>query len=252
MVEGFDYNASNDISFCEPCLKGKHQRSQLPLYSEKRKSKPLELIHSDVCGKISSKSLGRAEYFVTFIDDKTRYVWAYAIKKKSDVFQKFCEWKAEVEKSLGQSVKILRTDNGGEFTSDEFEKYLKKEGIKHQLTIPEQNGVAERLNRTLVEMMRSMLADSELPKSFWAEALATAVYLRNQSPTKPVEGKTPYEAIYGEKPKVENLRVFGCTAYSLIPKDEQHKLDFKASKCIFLGYPCNRKGYRLYDQASVE
>ena len=252
MVEGFDYNASNDISFCEPCLKGKHQRSQLPLYSEKRKWKPLELIHSDVCGKISSKSLGRAEYFVTFIDDKTRYVWAYAIKKKSDVFQKFCEWKAEVEKSLGQSVKIFRTDNGGEFTSDEFEKYLKKEGIKHQLTVPkcpEQNGVTERLNRTLVEMMRSMLADSELPKSFWAEALATAIYLRNRSPTKPVEGKTPYEAIYGEKPKVENLRVFGCTAYSLIPKDERHKLDFKARKCIFLGYPCNRKGYRLYDQS---
>ena len=252
MVEGFDYNASNDISFCEPCLKGKHRRSQSPLYSEKRKPKPLELIHSDVCGKISSKSLGRAEYFVTFIDDKTRYVWAYAIKKKSDVFQKFCEWKAEVEKSLGQSVKILRTDNGGEFTSDEFEKYLKKEGIKHQLTIPkcpEQNGVAERFNRTLVEMVRSMLADSELPKSFWAEALATAVYLRNRSPTKPVEGKTPYEAIYGEKPKVKHLRVFGCTAYSHIPKDERQKLDAKARKCIFLGYPCNRKGYRLYDQS---
>ena len=252
MVEGFDYNASNDISFCEPCLKGKHRRSQSPLYSEKRKPKPLALIHSDVCGKISSKSLGRAEYFVTFIDDKTRYVWAYAIEKKSDIFQKFCEWKAEVEKSLGQSVKILCTDNGGEFTSDEFEKYLKKEGIKHQLTIPkcpEQNGVAERFNRTLVEMVRSMLADSELPKSFWAEALATAVYLRNRSPTKPVEGKTPYEAIYGEKPKVEHLRVFGCTAYSHIPKDGRQKLDAKARKCIFLGYPCHRKGYRLYDQS---
>ena len=120
LVEGFDYNASNEISFCEPCLKGKHQKSHFPLYSEKRQSKPLELIHSDVCGKLSSKSLGGAEYFVTFIDDKTRYVWAYAIKKKSDVFKRFCEWKIEVEKSLGQSVNILRTDNGGEFTSSEF------------------------------------------------------------------------------------------------------------------------------------
>ena len=122
--EGFNYNASNEISFCEPCLKVKHHKSQFPLYSEKRQSKPLELIHSDVCGKLSSKSLGGAEYFVTFIDDKTRYVWAYAIKKKSDVFKRFCEWKIEVEKSLGQSVKILRTDNGGEFTSSEFESYL--------------------------------------------------------------------------------------------------------------------------------
>ena len=157
------------------------------------------------------KLVRRTECFVTIIDDKTRYVWAYAIKKKSYV-QKFCEWKAEVEKSLGQSVKILRTNNGGEFTSDEFEKYFKKEGIKHQLTIPkcpEQNGVAEWLNRALVEIM---LADSELLKSFWAEALAAAVYLQNWSPTNPVERKTPYEAIYGEKPKVENLRVFGCTA----------------------------------------
>ena len=104
-------------------------------------------------------------------------------------------------------MKVLRTDNGGEFTSDEFENYLKKEGIVHQPTIPkcpEQNGVAERFNRTLVEMVRSMLADSKLPKSF---------YLRNRSPTKPVEGKTPYEAIYGEKPKVGHLKVFGCSAF---------------------------------------
>ena len=251
LVEEFDYNASNEISFCEPCVKGKHRRSQFPTHSEKKKSEPLQLVHSVVCGKLSSKSLGGAEYFVTFIDDKSRYVWAYAIKRKSDVFQKFCEWKLEVEKSLGQSVKILRTDNGGEFTSDKFENYLKREGIKHELTIPkcpEQNGVAERFNRTLVEMVRSMLADSELPKSFWAEALATAVYLRNQCPTKSVEGKTPYEEIYGEKPKVGHLRVFGCAGYALIPKDERQKLDAKARKCIFLGYSHNRKGYRLYDQ----
>ena len=157
-----------------------------------------------------------------------------------------------MEKSLGQSVKVLRTDNEGEFTSDEFKNYLKKEGIVHQLTIPKcpgQNGVAERFNRTLVEMVRSMLADSKLPKTFWAEALATAIYLRNRSLTKPVEGKTPYEAAYGKKPNVGHLKVFGCSAYSYVPKDERQKLDSKARKCIFLGYPCNRKGYQLYDQS---
>ena len=118
---------------------------------------------------------------------------------------------AEVEKLLGRSLKTLRIDNGGEFTSKEFKEYLRKEGIKHELTIPkcpEQNGVVERLNRTLMEMVHSMLADSELPKSFWAKALSTAVYLCNRSPTKAVEGKTPYEAIHGEKPKVGHLRVF--------------------------------------------
>ena len=163
-----------------------------------------------------------------------------------------CEWKAEVEKSLGHRVKVLRTDNGGEFTSDEFKNYLKKEGIVHQFTIPkcpEQNRVAERFNQTLVEVVKSMLADSELPKTFWAEALATAIYLWNRSPTKSVEGKTPYKAVYGEKPNVGHLKVFGCSAYSYIPKDEGQKLDSKACKCIFLEYSGNRKGYQLYDQS---
>ena len=135
LVEGFDYCISKEISFCEPCLKGKLQRNQFSAHSERKTSKPLELIHSDVCGKISSKSLSGAEYFVTFTDDKTRYIWVYPIKRKSEVFQKFKEWKTDVEKSLGQSVKIFRSDNGGEFTSTEFEEYLKKEGIKHELTI---------------------------------------------------------------------------------------------------------------------
>ena len=180
LVTGFDYCATTDLPFCEPCLEGKLHRSPYSPSTDKTTLEPLELIHSDVCGKMSSKSLGGAQYFVTFTDDKTRYVWVYVIKKKSDVFKCFCEWKKEVEKLLGRSVKILRTDNGGEFTSCEFEEFLRKEGIKHELTIPkcpEQNGVAERLNRTLVEMVRSMLADSKLPKSFWAEALATATYV---------------------------------------------------------------------------
>ena len=136
-------------------------------------------------------------------------------------------------------MKALHTDNGGEITSAGFEEYLRKEGIKHELTIPncpQQNDVAG-----------SMLADLELPKSFWVEAHATATYLRNRSPTKAVEGKTPYEAFHGVKPKVGHLRVFGCTAYSHIPKHERLKLDDKARKCIFLGYSMNRKGYRLYN-----
>ena len=250
LVEQFDYCATIVIPFCEPCLKGKHHRSPFPLSSQKRASKPLELIHTDVCGKLSSKSFGGAEYFVTFTDDKTRYVWVYVMKKKSEVFERFCEWKSEVEKSLGQSVKVLRSDNGGEYTSDEFKKYLKVQGIKHEFTIPknpEQNGVAERLNRTLVEMVRSMLADSRLPKSFWAEALATAVYVRNRCPTVAVERLTPFESLNGVKPKVGHLKVFGCAAYPHIPKDERKKLDDKTHKCIFLGYSDNRKGYRLYD-----
>ena len=208
------------------------------------------MVHSDVCGKINSKSLSGAEYFLTFVDDHTRYTWVYALKQKKQVFEKFLEWKALVENSTGQKLKILRTDNGGEFTSTQFENFLKSEGVRHERTIvktPEQNGVAERINRTLIETVRSMLADSKLPPKFWAEALATATYLHNRSPTKAVTGATPHEAWMGEKPRVDHLKAFGCAAYAHIPKDERQKLDPKARKCIFLGYGCETKGYRLYD-----
>ena len=177
LVEGFTYNPSKDLSFCEPCAKAKHHRAKFK-DSGKRCSDILGLVHSDVCGKVNTKSLGGAQYFLTFIHDKTRYTWVYFLKTKDEVFSKFLEWKAKVEKSLGKEVKVLRTDNGGEYTSRDFEAYMKKEGIRHEVTIPktpEQNGVAERMNRTLVEMTRSMLQD--MPRTFWAEALSTAVYL---------------------------------------------------------------------------
>ena len=116
-----------------------------------------------------------------------------------------------MERSTNQKLKALRTDNGGEYMSTEFQTYLKKEGVRHELTVPktpEQNGVAERMNRTLVEGVRAMLADARLTHHFWAEALSKAVYLRNQSPAMAVKGITPFEAWTGEKPNVGHLRVF--------------------------------------------
>ena len=179
-----------------------------------------------MCGKMNEKSLGGAEYFLTFIDDKTRYVWVYCLQRKDQVFKKFCEWKAMVERSTGQKLKAIRTDNGGEFTSSEFEAHLQSEGVKHELTIPknpEQNGVAEHMNRTLVETVRSLLFYANLSHKFWGEALSTAAYLRNRSPTKAVKGMTPYEAWTGEKPKVDHLRIFGCQAFVHVPKDAKQK-----------------------------
>lgn len=249
MVDGFDFDATKQIKFCESCVNGKHHRSNFPTSGGKRSEEPLGLVHSDLCGKMSSESLSGAEYFLTFIDDRTRYVWVYILKRKDQVFERFLEWKALVEKSTGRKLKALRTDNGGEYTSAEFEAYLRK-GVRHELTVPkapEQNGVAERMNRTLVETMRSMLADSKMPHRFWAEALSTAVYLRNRSPTKSVNGMTPFEAWTGEKPNVAHLRTFGCTVYVHIPKDERKKLDMKTKKCVLLGYGTETKGYRVYD-----
>ena len=192
---------------------------------------------------MKTQSLGGAKYFITFMDDKMHYIWIYTLKQKSEAFSKFLEWKAQVELESSFKLKTLRTDNGGEYTSNEFNEFLKREGIKHERSVPKtpgQNGVAERLNRTLVETVRAMLSSSRLPHTFWAEALSTAVYLKNRD-------MTPHEAWSGSKPNVKHLRVFGCMAYSHIPKDERSKLDSKAKQCILLGYSSTTKGYRLYD-----
>ena len=251
LVDGFDYDVSKEQKFCEPCIDGKHHGQPFPKTGGERSTELLGIVHSDVCGKIETKSLGGAEYFVTFIDDRSRYVWAYVLKHKSEVFKKFTEWKAMVERSSGMKLKKLRTDNGGEYTSNELEEYLRKNGGKHETSVPknpQQNGVAERLNRTLIESVRSMLSDLKLPKRLWAEALSTATYLHNRSPTNAVQKMTPYEAWMGMKPNVSHLRVFGCDAYSHVPKDERNKIDPKARRSMFMGYGDGVKGYRLYDQ----
>ena len=250
LVKEFDYDASKPIGLCEHCIAGKQHREKFPCESKRESVELLSLVHSDVCGKFSVSSNGGAVYFLTFIDDKTRYVWFYVLKRKDQVFECFREWKAMVEKDSGCKLKVLRTDNGGEYTSDAFEKFLRSEGVVHQVTVPkspEQNGVSERYNRTIVETVRSMLQDAMLPLRFWAEALGTAVYLRNRSPTTAVEGMTPFEAWTGRKPNVGHLRVFGCIAYAHVPKDERTKFESKTRKCVFLGYGTRTKGYRLYD-----
>lgn len=250
LVKGIDCKITKDSFVCDNCCDGKNHRVPFPCVEGKRDHKVFDLIHSDVCGKLNPGSLGGGYYFVTFIDDASRYTWVYILKNKSEVFNTFRNWKALVEKQYEKKIKILRTDNGGEYTSTEFERYLQEEGIRHEKTVPktpEQNGVAERMNRTLVEAVRTMLSDSKLPKTFWAEALSTAVYVRNRSPTTALKDMTPYEALNGRKPNVKHLRAFGCVSHVHVPKDERNKLDSKSKKCLLLGYGSTTKGYRLYN-----
>ncbi len=247
---GFNFDGGKDIELCEPCVKGKHHKSPFPVSSGMLAEEPLDLVHTDLCGKVNAKSIGGSEYFLVFVDDKTRYVWVYFLKRKDEVFSRFIEWKTMVEKSGSRKLKKLRSDNGGEFTSTRFQEYLKAEGVIHELTIPktpQQNGVAERFNRTLVEMTRCMLVGANLSHKLWAEALSTAAYLKNRSPARAITGMTPFEAYYGTKPSVNHLRVFGCTSYAHIVKDERKKLDPVARKCVLIGYGTVVKGYHLYD-----
>ena len=171
MVDGFDLDPTKEADFCESCVEGKHHCSPFPTSRVKCSKQPLKLIHSDENWRSFT------QWSRILSDLYTHYTWVYALKHKNQVFECFQQWKALVEKCTGQKVKALRSDNGGEYTSSEFKAYL---GIRHELTVPkspEQNGVSERINRTLVELVRSMLADSRLPNRFWAEALSTVVFL---------------------------------------------------------------------------
>ncbi|CAJ2639360.1 unnamed protein product [Trifolium pratense] len=249
MVRGLPYiNHPNQV--CEGCLLGKQFKMSFPKESSSREQKPLELIHTDVCGPIKPRSLGKSNYFLLFIDDFSRKTWVYFLKEKSEVFENFKKFKALVEKESGLVIKAIRSDRGGEFTSNEFLKYCEDNGIRRQLTVPrspQQNGVAERKNRTILEMARSMLKSKRLPKELWAEAVACAVYLSNRSPTRSMLGKTPQEAWSGRKLGISHLRVFGSIVHAHIPDEKRSKLDDKSEKYIFIGYDANSKGYKLYN-----
>ena len=249
---GIKLSPRSGVSLCEGCIVGKMHRKPFQSVDHKQSAKKLELIHSDVCGPIQVESIGGSRYFVTFIDDYSRCVSVYFLKQKSEVLKKFQEFEAIVTNESGEKIVKLRTDNGGEYMSVEFQEYLKSKGIKHETTVaytPQQNGIAERMNRTLMESARSMMAHGHLPNRFWAEAVATASYLRNRSATTALEdGKTPFEKWYGRKPNLKHLRVFGCAAYAHIPDCNRRKLDGKAEKLRFVGYSKNPKGYRLHDE----
>ena len=150
----------------------------------------------------------------------------------------------------GRRVKALRTDRGGEFCSNEFTKFCEEKGIRRQLTTaytPQQNGVAERKNRTILNMVRSLLNKGEVPKEFWPEAVVWSVHILNRSPTFSVRDMTPQEAWSGRKPAVDHFRIFGCIAYAHVPDEKRKKLEDKSLKCVFLGVSETSKAYKLYD-----
>ena len=192
-------------------------------------------------------SLGGSRYFATYLDDFSKVSVVQPIARKSDVAAMTRDVLAQLERLSGCLVGTVRTDGGGEYISYALEAYFTAKGIRHQLTVrytPQQNGKAERLNRTLMERVRAMLADSQMEKQLWAEALVTANYIRNRSPAAGA-AKTPWELFHGRKPDVSQLRAFGATAYIQVPDQLRRKLDSKAQRGVMIGYAVNTKGYRV-------
>lgn len=250
MVDGMSASSkkSGGDFVCEPCLAGKQTRK--PFACEDRQTtRVLELVHSDVCGPVTPVGIDDERYFVTFVDDFSRFTVVFLMNSKEEVLENFREYEALVSAKFGKRISRLRCDNGGEYVGREFRRFCKQKGIKIEYTVPyspEQNGVSERMNRTLVEKVRSMLEDCGIGKEFWGPAIQTAAFLVNRSPASAIgQRKTPYEVWEGRRPNVRGLRAFGAAVHVHIPKERRRKLDAKSWKGIFVGYaPC---GYRVWD-----
>lgn len=181
---------------CKDCLVGKQPRDSFPRKSAWRATQTLQLIHADICGPIKPISNSKKRYLITIIDDFGRKTWVYFLTEKSEAFSVFKNFKIHVEKEVNLFIRGLCTDRGGEFTSREFTDFCCENGIRRQLTAatPQQNGVAERKNITIMNMVRNMLSENKMPKIFWPEAVNWSVHVLNRSPTLVERNKTPEEA----------------------------------------------------------
>ncbi|KAL1214926.1 Retrovirus-related Pol polyprotein from transposon TNT 1-94 [Cardamine amara subsp. amara] len=244
-------NVAFDNSKCESCILGKHCRSvfqnSISIYENR-----FDLVHSDVW---TSPCLSRdnLKYFVTFIDEKSKYTWITLLPSKDRVFEAFVNFQTYVTNHFNANIKVLRSDNGGEYTSNTFKAHLANRGILHQTSCPytpQQNGVAERKNRHLMEVARSMMFHKNMPKRFREMLVMTACYLINRTPTKVLNDISPYQVLNKTKPHINHLRVFGCVCFVLVPGDQRNKLDAKSTRSVFIGYSTTQKGYRCYDPST--
>ncbi|KAI3768676.1 hypothetical protein L2E82_19506 [Cichorium intybus] len=244
-----------DTSVCKDCMVGKQTKEAIPRSSSWRAEEILELVHSDICGPINPISNTGKKYFLSFIDDYSRKGWVYLLTEKSQALESFKDFKDKVEKETGKVVKALRTDRGGEYLSNEFSKFCREHGIRRQLTTsftPQQNGVTERKNRTVINMVVTLLSAKNMPKMFWAEATVWSFYVLNRSTTKALSDITPQEAWSGLKPTVSHFRVWGCLAHVHIPKEKRTKLDNKSCICVLTGVSEESKAYRLINPETMK
>ncbi|CAJ2675738.1 unnamed protein product [Trifolium pratense] len=241
-----------DISDCCGCKLAKF--SALPFNKSVSISKaPFDLVHSDVWGPSPVLTKGGSRYYVSFIDDCTRYCWVYLMKNRSEFFEIYHMFRAMVKTQHNAVIKCFRCDLGGEYTSNKFSELLAFDGTIHQTSCtdtPQQNGVAERKHRHIVETARSLLLSASVPKEFWGEAILTAVHAINRIPSSVTSGLSPFEKLYGSCPDYSSLKVFGSTCFVLRPHVERDKLSPRSTICVFLGYGAGQKGYRCYDPSS--
>lgn len=250
-VAGLQVKTANydDIKNCVACATGKQTRDPFPP-STSRSSAILDLIHSDLCGAMRTQTLGGSLYFMTFIDDYSRKVFTYFLRSKDQVASTFIDYITLIENQTDRRIKVLRTDNGTEYVNKRMTDFLREKGIAHQLTCPyspQQNGIAERMNRTLIEKAKCMIKQAGMPNTFWGESIKMAEFIVNHTPCSSING-IPDELFYDKKIDISNLKTFGCRVYYLIDKSKRSKWDDNSSEGFFVGLDDNSKGYRVYDR----
>jgi transposase InsO family protein len=253
MAAGMPVDLSTLPPLCEHCVIGKQTKTPVPKARQGEKAKRrLEKVFSDITGPEDVGSMSGDRYVLNFIDDSTSMSWLFPLKKKSDAVAAFKEWIALVERESNEKVRIFRTDNGGEYTSDDFETYLKHEGIRHETTAPytsAENGRAERCHRTIMNRARAIRSDAKLPPSLWAESVRAAAYLKNRTHTRTLQDKTPYEMWFGVRPDITHLRELGCRAWVHIT-GENPKIYNRSIECVLIGYSETSKAYRCLDRST--
>jgi hypothetical protein len=251
LVEGIDVDPADflaaKVELCEPCVLAKQAKQPFP-DSDFTATRKLELVHMDVLGPLPVASLGGAKYVATFLDEFSKVSVVKTVQTKAEVPGVVEEVLQSLENQSGERLKAVRSDRGSEYLNRHVDAFLKRKGVEHQTSAPytpQQNGAAERLNRTLMERARAMLIDAGLPDNLWAEAVTTANYIRNRSPAAGVT-TTPYEAFYDRKPDVSAFRVFGAAAYAQVPSKFRNKLEPTSVKGIMVGYELHSKAYRVF------
>ncbi|GJX29244.1 ribonuclease H-like domain-containing protein [Tanacetum coccineum] len=238
---------------CLACRKGKQHRASCKKIEERTVREPLELLHMDLFGPVSVESVNRKKYCLVVTDDCSKFSWVFFLAYKDETYDMLHDLIVGLENKLRHKVKTIRCDHGTEFKNHLMNEFCAKKGIKREYSIartPQQNGVAERKNRTLIEAARTMLADSLLPIQFWAEAVNTACYVLNRVLVTKPQMKTPYEILMGRSPNISFMRPFGCPLTILNTLDQLGKFDGKSEEGYLLGYSTSSKGFRVYNRVT--
>ncbi|GJU01605.1 putative ribonuclease H-like domain-containing protein [Tanacetum coccineum] len=251
LVRGLPSKIFENNHSCVACQKGKQHKASCKTKLVNSISKPLHMLHMDLFGPTNVKSLMKKSYCLVVTDDFSRFSWVFFLATKDETSGILKTFITEIENQLDHKVKVIRCDNGTEFKNSVMNQFCEMKGIKREFSVartPQQNGVAERRNRTLIEAARTMLVDSKLPTTFWAEAVNTACYVLNRVLVIKPHNKTPYELIRGRTPLIDFMKPFGCPVTILNTRDHLGKFDGKADEGFFVGYSIVSKAIRVLNK----